>query len=393
MKKIITKKIKELKSSNNYRVRKIKDSGNSHLFVHNRKQYLSFASNDYLSLSNDKRIINSAKKALDKHGCSTSSSALISGYTKSHFQLEEELSDFLGQEKTLLFSTGYQANLGVIKSIATRGSKIISDQLNHASLIDGSILSRAVFKRYKHNNLKNLEEILLQLKKSENKLIISDSLFSMDGDIANLEKLNTKSTKYNSYLLIDEAHALGVYGPEGRGLVYNSSLNNKDNIFITGTFGKSVGTFGAFFSGNTDHVEYVMQKARSYIYSTSLPVHTVEATRKSLQIIKKENWRREKLFSLVEYFKNNINKSGFNALNSSSQIQALLIGSSKDAVYVSNELLKKGIYIPAIRPPTVEEGRSRLRISISVDHEESDIEYLINILDTISRNLVQSQNE
>ena len=143
MKNIITKKIKELKSSHNYRFRKIKDSGNSHLFVHNRKQYLSFASNDYLSLSNDKRIINSAKKALDKHGCSTSSSALISGYTKSHFQLEEELSDFLGQEKTLLFSTGYQANLGVIKSIATRGSKIISDQLNHASLIDGSILSRA----------------------------------------------------------------------------------------------------------------------------------------------------------------------------------------------------------------------------------------------------------
>ena len=389
MKKKIKNKLKEIKLSSSYRVRKIKDSGNSQIFVYKNKKLLSFASNDYLSLSNDKRIINSAKRSLDNHGYSTSSSALISGYTKSHFKLEEEISSFLGQEKTLLFSTGYQANLGVIKSLASRGDYIISDKLNHASLIDGSIISRANFKRYEHNDYKKLEE-LLKKNKTNNKLIISDSLFSMDGDIPNLKKIATIVKKFESPLLIDEAHSIGIFGKEGRGIVHKNSLNKREDILITGTFGKAVGTFGAFFSGSKEYVEFVMQKARSYIYSTSLPVNAVEATRKSIKIIVKENWRREKLFSLINYYKKNIGNSGFKSIKSSSQIQAILIGDNKDAIYVSEELLKNGIYIPAIRPPTVEEGKSRLRVSLTVNHEESDIDYLINILQKISRNLVQS---
>ena len=389
MKKIIKKKINELKLSNKYRVRRAKDSGNSHIFVYKKKEYLSFASNDYLSLANDKRIISSAKKALDKHGYSTSSSALISGYSKSHFALEEELSSFLGQEKTLLFSTGYQANLGVIKSLVNRGGYIFADNLNHASLIDGSILSRANFKRYKHKDIDNLEELLEKTKSLENKLIISDSLFSMDGDFANLKKLKSKLNKHKATMLIDEAHSLGIFGKGGSGLLVESSLNNKDDIFLTGTFGKSIGTFGAFFSGKKDVVDFVMQNSRGYIYSTSLPINTVEATRKSLKIIKKEDWRREKLFSLINYFKCNIKNLNLSAINSDSQIQALMVGSSKDALFISNELMKAGIYIPAIRPPTVEEGKSRLRISLTVDHSEKDISYLLNILDKLSRNLVQ----
>ena len=389
MKKIIKKKINELKLSNKYRVRRAKDSGNSHIFVYKKKEYLSFASNDYLSLANDKRIISSAKKALDKHGYSTSSSALISGYSKSHFALEEELSSFLGQEKTLLFSTGYQANLGVIKSLVNRGGYIFADNLNHASLIDGSILSRANFKRYKHKDIDNLEELLEKTKSLENKLIISDSLFSMDGDFANLKKLKSKLNKHKATMLIDEAHSLGIFGKGGSGLLVESSLNNKDDIFLTGTFGKSIGTFGAFFSGKKDVVDFVMQNSRGYIYSTSLPINTVEATRKSLKIIKKEDWRREKLFSLINYFKSNIKNLNLSVINSDSQIQALMVGSSKDALFISNELMKAGIYIPAIRPPTVEEGKSRLRISLTVDHSEKDISYLLNILDKLSRNLVQ----
>ena len=389
MKKIIKKKINELKLSNKYRVRRAKDSGNSHIFVYKKKEYLSFASNDYLSLANDKRIISSAKKALDKHGYSTSSSALISGYSKSHFALEEELSSFLGQEKTLLFSTGYQANLGVIKSLVNRGGYIFADNLNHASLIDGSILSRANFKRYKHKDIGNLEELLEKTKSLENKLIISDSLFSMDGDFANLKKLKSKLNKHKATMLIDEAHSLGIFGKGGSGLLVESALNNKDDIFLTGTFGKSIGTFGAFFSGKKDVVDFVMQNSRGYIYSTSLPINTVEATRKSLKIIKKEDWRREKLFSLINYFKSNIKNLNLSVINSDSQIQALMVGSSKDALFISNELMKAGIYIPAIRPPTVEEGKSRLRISLTVDHSEKDISYLLNILDKLSRNLVQ----
>ena len=389
MKKIIKKKINELKLANKYRVRRAKDSGNSHIFVYKKKEYLSFASNDYLSLANDKRIISSAKKALDKYGYSTSSSALISGYSKSHFALEEELSSFLGQEKTLLFSTGYQANLGVIKSLVNRGGYIFADNLNHASLIDGSILSRANFKRYKHKDIGNLEELLEKTKSLENKLIISDSLFSMDGDFANLKKLKSKLNKYKATMLIDEAHSLGIFGKGGSGLLVESALNNKDDIFLTGTFGKSIGTFGAFFSGKKDVVDFVMQNSRGYIYSTSLPINTVEATRKSLKIIKKEDWRREKLFSLINYFKSNIKNLNLSAINSDSQIQALMVGSSKDALFISNELMKAGIYIPAIRPPTVEEGKSRLRISLTVDHSEKDISYLLNILDKLSRNLVQ----
>ena len=390
MKKTIKKNLKNLKIAGNYRIRRKRDSGNSHIFVYKNKNYLSFASNDYLSLSDDKRIINSAKKSLDKYGFGTSSSPLISGYTKSHFKLEEEISKFLGQEKTLLFSTGYQANMGVIKSLVNRKDNIFADQLNHASLIDGSILSRANFKRYKHSDIKNLENLISNSKSLTNNLIISDSLFSMDGDLANLKKLKTLSKKSNSLLLIDEAHALGVFGKSGEGLISEHGLNNEDNIFLTGTFGKSVGTYGAFFSGNSDYVEYVMQKARSYIYSTSIPVNAVEATRKSLKIIEKESWRREKLFSLIQYFKKNIKKINYECLDSDSQIQVIIIGKSIDAINVSEELFKKGIYLPAIRPPTVEEGKSRLRVSLTVNHEESDIDYLINILDTISRNLVQS---
>ena len=389
MKKTIKKKLNDLKLSNKYRIRRAKDSGNSHIFVYKKKEYLSFASNDYLSLASDKRIIGSAKKALDKHGYSISSSALISGYSKSHFALEEELSSFLGQERTLLFSTGYQANLGVIKSLVNRGGHIFADNLNHASLIDGSILSRANFKRYKHKDISDLEELLNKEKSAKNKLIISDSLFSMDGDFANLKKLKSKLSKHKAIMLIDEAHSLGIFGKGGSGLLYKSALNNKDDIFLTGTFGKSIGTFGAFFSGKKDIVDFVMQNSRGYIYSTSLPINTVEATRKSLKIIKREDWRREKLFSLIKYFKNNIRDLNLSAINSDSQIQALMIGSSKDALSISNKLMRAGIYIPAIRPPTVEEGKSRLRISLTVDHSEKDIDYLLNILDKLSRNLVQ----
>ena len=389
MKKTIKKKLNDLKLSNKYRIRRAKDSGNSHIFVYKKKEYLSFASNDYLSLASDKRIIGSAKKALDKHGYSISSSALISGYSKSHFALEEELSSFLGQERTLLFSTGYQANLGVIKSLVNRGGHIFADNLNHASLIDGSILSRANFKRYKHKDISDLEELLNKAKSAKNKLIISDSLFSMDGDFANLKKLKSKLSKHKAIMLIDEAHSLGIFGKGGSGLLYKSALNNKDDIFLTGTFGKSIGTFGAFFSGKKDIVDFVMQNSRGYIYSTSLPINTVEATRKSLKIIKREDWRREKLFSLIKYFKNNIRDLNLSAINSDSQIQALMIGSSKDALSISNKLMRAGIYIPAIRPPTVEEGKSRLRISLTVDHSEKDIDYLLNILDKLSRNLVQ----
>ena len=389
MKKNIKNKLDDLKASNNYRVRRAKDSGNSHIFRFKGNDYLSFASNDYLSLANDVRIVESAKKALDIHGYSVSSSALISGYSRSHMLLEEELSNFLGQEKTLLYSTGYQANLGVIKSLASRGSFIFADQLNHASLIDGSILSRANFKRYEHKDIKELDALLNKCPDSREKLIISDSLFSMDGDLAELKELEQRLKKYEAKLLIDEAHSLGVFGYQGRGLVFEYLLNKNENIFLTGTFGKSLGTFGAFFSGNYDIVDYVMQKSRGYIYSTSLPIHTIEATRTSLKIIEEEDWRRDKLFSLIRYFKNCIKKSNLTVLESNSHIQALLIGSSADAIFFSDELMKRGIYLPAIRPPTVEEGKSRLRISLTVDHEEKDIDYLINILDMISQNLVQ----
>jgi len=390
LKNNIKTKLKSIKSSSGYRIRKAKEFGNSRIFKYMNKEYLSFSSNDYLSLSNDKRIINAAKRALDNHGYSVSSSALISGYTKYHRKLEEELSEFLGNEKTLLFSTGYQANLGVIKSLVDQGDFIYSDRLNHASLIDGAIISRGKFKRYKHNNIKDLEKNLILSNTNNHNLIITDSLFSMDGDIANLKQLNKKAKQHNMNILVDEAHALGVYGCNGNGIINSLSLNNKNNIFITGTFGKAVGTFGAFFSGKEDIVEYVLQKSRSYIYSTSLPVSAVEATRKSLKIIQKEYWRRDKLFSLINYFKKNVKSIRYDTLNSSSQIQGIIIGDAKKTIEISNELFKKNIYIPSIRPPTVEEGKSRLRISLTVDHSEADIDYLLNILDKTSRNLVQS---
>jgi len=379
----IKDKLKEMSSSGILRVRKPREGSNSARIIFDNKEYLSFASNDYLGLSTDQRICSSMVNCLSEYGLGTGSSPLISGYTKSHMSLEKEISDFLGQEKTILFSTGYQANLGIIKSLVGRNETIFSDKLNHASIIDGAILSRAKHIRYQHLDLNDLDKCLHEYPDSKNRLVITDALFSMDGDIAPLKDISHLQKRLDFIFLVDEAHTIGVSGKSGKGIVYNSSLNKNNNICITGTFGKAFGTFGAFFSGSEEIVNYVLQKSRSYIYSTSIPTAIVEATRKSLEIIKTESWRREKLSSLIYYFTNSCSKIGLNNLDSSSHIQPIIIGDPNRTIEVSNLLLEKGIYSPAIRYPTVARDKSRLRISLNCNHQKSDIDMLLIELEKI----------
>ena len=378
MNKNFEKKLQDLKKENLFRQRVLKESGSSSEIIIDGKKYLSFASNDYLGMSNNYELQEALSESCKKNGLGSGSSPLISGYSESHKELECLISEFLGTQSTIIFSSGYQTNVGVIKSISESTDHILIDKLDHASIVDGTLFSKAKFKRYSHNNISDLNE---KVNESDKDIIVCvDSLFSMDGDFAKLNEIQKIKKDKDFYLLVDEAHALGVYGSGGRGLCNEMNIPMNEMVGITGTFGKSFGTFGAFFSGSHDVVNFVLQNSRSYIYSTSLPRPIIDATIKSINIVMKENWRREKLFELIEYFKKLVKQHGLNNLNSHSHVQPLVIGDERKCINLSESLYNDGIFIPAIRYPTVEKGQSRLRISLSSEHEKHHIDHLFKNL-------------
>lgn len=345
-------------------------------------EVLSFCSNDYLGLANHPDVIAAFVDGANRYGVGSGSAHLISGHSHAHHALEEELAEFTGYPRTLLFSTGYMANLGVVSALLDRHGAAFEDKLNHASLLDASALAQSKLIRYRHADHQHLAERLAQ-SDHDNRLIISDGVFSMDGDLAPLVELSQLARQYHAPLMIDDAHGFGVLGQQGRGIVEQFQLSHNEIPILVGTLGKAFGTFGAFVAGDETLIETLIQKSRSYIYTTAMPAAVAEATRCSLKLLQQESWRREKLQALIQQFRRGAEQLGLTLMASQTPIQPLLIGDSKQASTISEQLLDKGILISAIRPPTVPQGSARLRITFSAAHSEKDVDLLLSTLEAL----------
>jgi 8-amino-7-oxononanoate synthase len=371
-------KLNDLSQQGLRRFRRIVESPQGVNLICNGKPVINFCSNDYLGLANHPDVINAFRSAVDKYGVGSGSAHLICGHSSGHHALEEELAVFTGRDRALLFSTGYMANMGAISALVGRGDTVLEDRLNHASLLDGGLLSGAKFKRYAHADTEHINEILD--KAEGNKLIVTDGVFSMDGDIAPLQALSVVAKQHDAWLMVDDAHGLGVLGENGGGILEQTGLKQDDVQVLVGTLGKAFGTFGAFVAGSEELIETLVQTARTYIYTTALPPAIAEATCSSLKIIQTESWRREKLRFLTERFRAGAGQLGLPLMASSSPIQPLLIGQSEQAVAVSQALLNQGFLVSAIRPPTVPANAARLRVTFSAMHEEHQIDQLLDAL-------------
>ncbi|MCR4301465.1 MAG: 8-amino-7-oxononanoate synthase [Sulfuricaulis sp.] len=342
---------------------------------------LSFCSNDYLGLANDPRVIAAFQQGAQRYGVGAGASHLVSGHSRAHHALEEELADFVGAERALLFSTGYMANLGALSALTDRNDAIFEDRLNHASLIDAARLARAKVTRFPHADINRLASMLAHAPRP--KLITTDAVFSMDGDIAPLAEFSDLAAKHNMRLLVDDAHGFGVLGKNGRGTLEHLDLPLAPPVILMGTLGKALGVFGAFVAGEEALIETLIQRARTYIYTTALPPAVAEAVRASLRIVREEGWRRERLRALVAHFRAGAERLGLALLPSPTPIQPVVLDSAEAALRASQRLREQGILVPAIRPPTVPEGSARLRITFSAAHEEAHVDRLLEALSSV----------
>ncbi|MCK4743432.1 MAG: 8-amino-7-oxononanoate synthase [Sulfuriflexus sp.] len=365
-----------------YRARITCEGAQGPLQVCDGKPFLSFCSNDYLGLAADPRIADSLRKATEQYGVGSGAAHLINGHTSAHHALEEELAEFTGRERALLFSTGYMANLGVVSALVGRNDEVVADKLVHASLIDAAKLSGAKLKRYQHADVASLAS-RLEKPITSKRLVVTDGVFSMDGDIAPLpEIINKIGDSKNTATLLDDAHGIGVLGQHGRGCVEHFDCNSDVDILMA-TLGKAFGTFGAFVAGSEELIETLIQSARSYIFTTAMPAAIAEATRTSLKIVQTENERREKLQQLIKQFRAGAQQLGLRLADSITPIQPIIVGSAEQAVKMSKALADKGILVSAIRPPTVPAGTARLRITFSAAHNEKQVEELLSALESL----------
>jgi 8-amino-7-oxononanoate synthase len=366
-----------------YRTRLNVASGCSSTLSVEGRSLINFCSNDYLGLASHPDISLALKQAADLYGTGSGASHLVSGHSVVHQKLEEQLAQYTGRPRALLFSTGYMANMGVINALVGRRDLVLQDQLNHASLLDGGRLSQADFKRYKHVDMASLEQRLEQ-SSAERKLVVSDGVFSMDGNLAPLSEISTLAKKHNAWLMVDDAHGVGVLGPQGGGLVEQLGMNLKQVPVLVGTLGKSFGTFGAFVAGSEALIETLIQFSRSYIYTTALPPAVAAATLASLKIVRQESWRRDKLVQLVTRFRRGAEQIGLQLGASNTPIQPVLINNDAKVMQVGQSLRDAGFLVGAIRPPTVPVGTGRLRITFSADHSEEQVDQLVAALDSLN---------
>lgn len=373
----------ELAQQGLYRSRRVVESPQGIDLQLNGQPVINFCSNDYLGLANHPDVIKAFKDAADRYGVGSGSAHLICGHSSAHHALEEELAEFTGRDRALLFSTGYMANMGVIAALVGRLDTVFQDRLNHASLVDGALLSGARLKRYAHADAEHLASLMA--KSTAKKLIVTDGVFSMDGDFTPLPELVATAKTHRAWLMVDDAHGLGVIGQQGGGVLEHYTLKQDDVPILMGTLGKSFGTFGAFVAGPEALIETLIQKARTYIYTTAFPAAVAEATRCSLKLVIADSWRRDKLKQLTERFKSGATQLGLPLIASNSAIQPLVIGDSHQTVGISNALFEQGFLISAIRPPTVPQGSARLRVTLSALHEEQHIDRLLDAFDKVYR--------
>ena len=346
---------------------------------------INFCSNDYLGLKDHPDVTGAFIAAAQKYGVGSGASHLVTGHGPEHEALEEELAAFTGREKALVFSTGYMANIGAIDALADQKSVIVSDKLNHASLIDGCRVSGAELARYRHADSAHASE-LLAAASAQTRLVVTDGVFSMDGDLAPLAELARAARNSNAWLVVDDAHGLGVVGETGRGCCEHFGLGSNDVPVLVGTFGKAFGTFGAFVAGDADLIEFLLQKSRTYIYTTALPPAVAAATRAALRVSQRESWRREKARALAQRLRRGLGLHTADSPVSSpgttgtTTIVPVIVGDASRALALSAELERLGFLVTAIRPPTVPQGTARLRVTMSAAHEEAQVDALSNAL-------------
>ena len=371
------------------RSRLVRQSPQGPRIVVDGQEVLAFCSNDYLGLASHPRIVAAAIEAASRYGVGEGASHLLSGHSVVHERLEEKLAGFMKMPRALLFSTGYQANIGAITALAGPEDAVFSDALNHASLIDGVRLSRARVVRYPHADLGFLSGALAE-SGARTKLVVTDGVFSMDGDIAPLPALLDLCERHDAWLLVDDAHGFGVIGPEGGGSPAHFGLRSARLVYV-GTLGKAAGVAGAFVAGAAEMVETLLQRARTYIYTTAAPAMLAAAIETSLQLIREDEWRRERLRALIAVLRRELRGSESALGSSDTPIQPLVLGGNSEAVRASAALRERGILVPAIRPPTVPEGTARLRISLSAAHSEQEVLRLAGALREVCQSGVAIQ--
>ena len=360
------------------RQRRLLDSPQAEHIVANNKPYLSFCSNDYLGLANHPTLIAAMQKAAGDSGVGSGASGLVTGHHRYHDDLEKQLAKFVNMPAALLFSAGYMANIGALGALVGRGDAIFADKLNHACLNDGGYYSLAEFNRFAHNDVVALEN-LLKASTARHKLIAVDAVFSMDGDIAPLAEYLALCEKYDAYLYIDDAHGFGVLGEHGQGSLNHLKLKSP-RIIMMATLGKAAGVAGSFVAGESVVIDYLIQTAKSYVYSTPAPPALSATLSASVSLIEQGDDLRRHLRSLISYFKENLQCKRWQLMPSETSVQPLVVGDNLEALALSEYLQGQGILVPAIRPPTVPVGTARLRISLSAAHSLDDIKQLISAI-------------
>ena len=374
--------LQELAAAGLTRRRRVLESPCGRLAAVDGKKVLNFASNDYLGLAGNREIAQAMADGALQWGAGSGASHLVSGHLAPHEMLEHEIATFIGFPRALTFSTGYLANLAVTPTLAGRGAAVFADKLNHASLIDAMQLAKANgadVQRYPHNDMAALEN-MLAASRATTKVIVTDAVFSMDGDLAPLPLLFALCERYDAWLVIDDAHGFGVLGAQGKGCLAHFNLPAAPRILLMGTLGKAAGVGGAFVAGSATAIEYLLQKGRSYIFTTAAPPAIACALRKSLEIIRNGDALRTSLFARIAQLRDGLAGLPWQLLPSPTAIQPLIVGDNEAALKLANALWERGLWVPAIRPPTVPKGTARLRISVSAAHSEADIAALLGAL-------------
>ena len=378
--------LQQLAQKHLFRELSVMDSPSNSVISFTGQKILQFATNDYLGLANHTQLKQAACRAIEEFGVGAGASRLISGTMTPHHDLEQELANFFGTEASLIFSSGYTTNIGIIPNVIAPKSLILADRLCHASLIDGCRLSPASLRVFRHNNMTHLRKLLSKHSPTRPALIVTEGVFSMDGDLAPLHDLVNLAEEFEATLLIDDAHGTGVMGSSGRGTIEHWGVRS-DKILHMGTLSKALGASGGFVTGTRDFIEYLINTSRPFIFSTALPPAIAAAAQTALSLIQLEPHRRTALWQNREYMHQGLSSMGFHMTKTQSPILPIIVHDPQLAVEMSQGLQKKGIYIPAIRPPSVPKGTSRLRITVTAMHSIEQIDQTLEAIQHVGKSL------
>lgn len=384
MKRVFQEELKQLAGKNLYRKLRVLESRDATHARFEGREMLLFCSNDYLGLSRHPRVVRAAREALEVCGVGAGAARLISGTSEAHRRLEEKIAQFKRKEASIVFGSGFLANLGILTALAGTGDVIVLDKLCHASLVDGARLSGAALRVFPHKNYKQCEELLRKSKTARRRVLVTESVFSMDGDLADLETLIHLKKKYDALLVVDDAHGTGVIGTSGRGATETKGIAEGVDL-IMGTLSKAVGGLGGFVAAEKTLTDYLVNFARSFIFATALPPVLCEAAREGFCVIEEEPALRERLWENVRAVERGLKGAGFLGAPAASAILPVVLGDEKKALSAFEALLSEGVFVPAVRYPTVPKGKARLRVTVSAAHAAKDIEKLVSVLNRVKK--------